>query len=155
MRQLFPQPPTQSFQAPVVPLVEARGIRYPMPQQAQLQGNRQDVRVDPHFRPPPPQYSQVQQYRRKQAPLMEVNELGPSIQQGVIQRPTRRVQPDRETRFGNRNQTRGVPQNQRDSSTNQASDPEENGGDRLLNCNENSFPEDYVVNCIHESKPFP
>ena len=26
MRQLFPQPPTQRFQAPVVPLVEARGM---------------------------------------------------------------------------------------------------------------------------------
>ena len=90
-----------------------------------------------------------------QAPLVEVNKLGPSIQQGVIQRPTRRVQPDRGTRFENRNQTRSVPQNERDSSTNQMSGPEENGGDRLSNCNENSFPEDYIVNCIHEGKPFP
>ena len=155
MRQLFPQPPTQRFQAPIVPPVEARGMRYLMPRQAHLQRNSQDVRADPHFRPPPPQYSQVQQHRCIQAPLVEVNELGPSIQQGVIQQPTRRVQPDRETRVENRNQTRGVPHNQRDSSTNQASGPEENGGDSLLNCNENSFPKDYVVNCIHEGKPFP
>ena len=35
------------------------------------------------------------------------------------------------------------------------SGPEENGGDRLPNCNENSFPEDYVMNCIHKGKPFP
>ena len=43
-----------------------------------------------------------------QAPLVEVNELGPSIQHGVIQRPIRRTQPDRETRFENKNQTGGV-----------------------------------------------
>ena len=155
MRQLFPQPPRQCFQAPVVPPAEARGMQYPMPQQAHLQRNSQDVRADPHFRPPPPQYSQVQQHRHMHAPLVEVNELEPSIQQGVMQRPTRKVQPDRGTRFENRNQTRSVPQNQRDSSTNQISGPEENGGDRLSNCNENSFPEDYIVNCFHEGKPYP
>ena len=90
-----------------------------------------------------------------QTPLVEVNELGPSIQQGVIQRPTRKVQTDGGTRVENRNQMRSVPQNQRGSSTNQMSGPEENGGDRLSNCNENFFPEDYVVNCVHEGKPFP
>ena len=73
----------------------------------------------------------------------------------MIQLPTRRTQPDRETRFENKNQTGGVLQNQRDSSSNQMSGPEENGRDRLPNCNENSFPEDYVMNCIHKGKPFP
>ena len=28
MRQLFPQPPTQHFQAPVVPPIEARGMQH-------------------------------------------------------------------------------------------------------------------------------
>ena len=41
--------------------------------------------MDPDFRQPPPQYSQVQQHRRMQLPLIEVNEVGPTIQQGVIQ----------------------------------------------------------------------
>ena len=65
------------------------------------------------------------------------------------------MQPDRETRFENRNQTGGVLQNQRGSSSNQRSGPEENGGDRLPNRDENSFPEDYVMNYIREGKSFP
>ena len=31
VRQLFPQPPTQHFQAPVVPSIEARGLQHMMP----------------------------------------------------------------------------------------------------------------------------
>ena len=49
IRQLFPQPPTQRFQAPVVPLTEARNIRYPPQRQSYLQKSSQDVRMDPHF----------------------------------------------------------------------------------------------------------
>ena len=110
--------------------------------------------MDPHFQPSPPQYSQVQQHQRMQMPLVEVNELGPTIQQGVIQRPVRETQPDKETRFENINQMGSVLQNQRGNSGNHMSGPEENGGDRLPNCNENSFPEGYVMNCIHEGRPF-
>ena len=53
--------------------------------------------MDPRFWPPPPHYSQLQQHQ--QVPLVEVNELGPTIQQGVIQRPVGGTQPNKETRF--------------------------------------------------------
>ena len=49
-----------------------------------MQQNSQDVRTDPRFRHPPPHYSQIPLHR--QIPPVEVNELGPTIQQGVIQR---------------------------------------------------------------------
>ena len=138
MRQLFPQSPTQRFQAPVVPPVETRSIQYPIQRQSYLQRSSQDVRMDPCFRPPPPQYSQIQQHQRVQTPLVEVNELRPTIQQGVVQRPVRGTQPDKETRF--ENQTRTVPQNRRIDNGNLISGLEENGGDRLPTHNETSFP---------------
>ena len=59
-------------------------------------------------------------------PLVEVNKLGPTIQQGVIQRPVRGVQPGKETRF--ETQTRTVPQNRSGDNGNHMSSPEENGG---------------------------
>ena len=48
MRQLFPQPPMQRFQAPEVSPTEARGVQYPI-QQHYLQRSSQDVRMDPRF----------------------------------------------------------------------------------------------------------
>ena len=60
-RQLFSQTPMQRFQARVVPPMETRNIWYPIQQQYYLQRSSQDVRMDPHFRPPSPQYSQIQQ----------------------------------------------------------------------------------------------
>ena len=79
-----------------------------------------------------------------------MNELGPTIQQGVIQHPVRGVQPDKEARF--ETQTRTVPQNRSSDNGNHMSGPEENGGDRLPTHNENSFPEGYVRNCIQEGR---
>ena len=58
-----------------------------------------------------------------QTPLVEVNEIGPTIQQDVIQRPVRGMQPDKETRF--ENQTRAVPQSRRGNNGNLMSGPEE------------------------------
>ena len=58
--------------------------------------------MDPHFRrnaPLPPDYSQIQQHRHPSeqpqlppAPI-EANEMGPTIQQGIIQRPVRKNLP--------------------------------------------------------------
>lgn len=48
-QHIFPQPPTQRFQAPVVPPVETRIEQCPLQRQAQLQRSSQDVRMDPHF----------------------------------------------------------------------------------------------------------
>ena len=85
-RQLFPKPPTQRFQAPEIPPTGTR--QQSSQQQKQLQRSSQDVRRDPWFQQPPPQYSQIQQHRQQQPSIpIEVNEMGPTIQQGVIQRP--------------------------------------------------------------------
>ena len=78
-RQLFPHPPTQCFQAPEIPNM-ATGQRW-------LRGSSQDVRRDPHFQQPPPEYSQVQQHRQQPPAPIEVNEMGPTIQRGIIQCP--------------------------------------------------------------------
>ena len=55
-----------------------------------MQLNSQDVRTDPRFRHPPPHYSQIPLHR--QIPPVEVNELGPTIQQGIIHRPKERAE---------------------------------------------------------------
>ena len=86
-----------------------------------------------------------------QTPLVEINELGPTIQQGVIQHPVIGMQPDKETRF--ENQTRTVPQNRRGDNGNLTSGPEENGGDRLSTPNEKSFPEGYQLSLNDVARP--
>ena len=93
-QQGFPQPPTQRFQAPVIPSVEGSNQRVKQPC---VQLNSQDVRMDPRFRHPPPHYSQIPLHR--QIPPIEVNELGPTIQQGVIQRPKERAEGNIEGRL--------------------------------------------------------
>ena len=79
-QQGFPQLPTQRFQAPVIPSTEGENQWVGHPQRHQ---SSQDVRTDPRFRQPPPHYSQIPLHR--QIPPVEVNKLGPTIQQGVIQ----------------------------------------------------------------------
>ena len=138
IRQLFPQPPTQYFQAPVVPSIEGRNIRYPVQRQSHIQRGSQEVRMDPHFRSPPPHYSQIQQHQQVQAPLVEINRLGPTIQQGVIQHPMRGNQQNKETRLQTRART--VPQNGRDDNSNLTPDPEESGRGRSPFHNGKSFP---------------
>ena len=86
-----------------------------------------------------------------QTSLVEINELGPTIQQGVIQRFVRGTQPDKETRF--ETQIRTVPQNRRDDNSNLTSGPEENGGDRLPSHNGKSFPEGYQHSLNDVARP--
>ena len=52
-----------------------------------------------------------------------MKELGPTIQQAVIQHPVRGAQPDKEARF--EIQTRTVPQNRSSDNGNHMSGPEE------------------------------
>ena len=82
---------------------------------------------------------------------MEVNEIGPTIQQGVIQRPVQRHTqptegPRRPTPPVNEQQRTSMPSLQNNNNGGayekdgkQEGDPEENG---------------YVINCIHENRPF-
>ena len=111
----------------------------------------QDVRMDPHYQKPP-QYAEINYHRRSLQTPIEVNEIGPTIQQGVIQRPVQRhsqaadERPRGSTVSVNAQQTTSAPNLQINDSggaherdRKQESDPEENG---------------YVINCIHKSRPF-
>ena len=91
----------------------------------------------------PPQYAEINHHRLSPQSPVEVNEIGPTIQQGVIQRPVQRhTQPTEGTRRPtvpvNAQQMTSVHSLQINDRK-QESDPEENG---------------YVINCIHENRPF-
>ena len=49
----------------------------------------QDVRMDPRYQKPP-QYAEIHYHQPSPQTLIEVNEIVPTIQQGVIQRPVQR-----------------------------------------------------------------
>ena len=98
-----------------------------------------------------PQYAEIQYHRPSPQTPMEVNEIGPTIQQGVIQCPVQRhtqtagEQPRGSTVPVNTQQTTSVPNLQinesegaRERDRKQESDPNQNG---------------YVLNYIHESRP--
>ena len=61
------------------------------------------------------------------------------------------MQADKETRF--QTQTRTVPQNRRDDSSNLTSGPKENGGDRLPSHSGKSFPEGYQLSLNDVARP--
>ena len=174
-RPLFPNLPMQRFDLTVIPHLatnalelqcnerdfkehsrkwpqnQIKEIRTPMSKQFPYQRSCQDVRMDPHYQKPP-QYTEINYHWCSRQTPIEVNEIGPTIQQGVIQRPVQRhsqaagEQPRGPTVPMNAQQTMSVPNLQINESggackrdRKQESDPEENG---------------YVINCIHESRPF-
>ena len=105
--------------------------------------------MDPRYQKPP-QYVDINYHRPPPQTPVEVNELGPTIQQGIIQRPVQRhTQPaegPRRPTVPVNAQTTSVPSLQvndnggaHERDRKQESDPEENG---------------YVINCIHENRPF-
>ena len=149
-QQNFPQPPTQRFQAPVIPSAEGGNRGYPV-QQSQIQRSSQDVRMDHRFRHPPPQYSQVPLHRQTQAPLVEVNELGPTIQQGVIQRPVGRTELNKEPRP--QVETRVEPRNGRKDDTNVVPGLEENTRISARHHNTKIFPEGYQLALNEAARP--
>ena len=83
---------------------------------------------------------------------VEINEIGSTIQQGVIQRPVQRdtqaIRSRRSTPPMNTQQTTSVPNLQITG----------NGGtrerDKLLKQEGDLNPSDYVLNCIHKNRPF-
>ena len=60
-----------------------------MLKQSPHQRSCQDVRMDPHYQKPL-QYAEINHHRPPHQTPVEVNEIGPTIQQGVIQRPVQR-----------------------------------------------------------------
>ena len=112
-RPLFPHPPMQRFNPTVIPHMatntlvpqgkerdfkehsrkspqnQIKEIRTPMSKKFPYQRSCQDVRMDPRYQKPP-QYTEINYHRRSPQTPIEVNEIGPTIQQGVIQRPVKR-----------------------------------------------------------------
>ena len=162
----FPHPPVQCYNPTVIPRMQMhnvtpqrekgesreysrnspqnqiREVQTQMSKQLLHQGSCQDVRMDPRYQEPP-QYAEINHPRPSPQRPVEVNEIGPTIQQGVIQRPVQRHTqhtegPRRPTVPVNEQQTTSVHSLQVNDRK-QESDPEENG---------------YVINCIHENRPF-
>ena len=124
------------------PQNQMREVQTPMSKQLPQQRSCQDVCMDPRYQEPP-QYAEINYHRPSPQRPVEVNEIGPTIQQGVIQRPVQRhtqptERPRRLTVPVNAQQTTSVHSLQINDRK-QESDPEENG---------------YVINCIHENRPF-
>ena len=106
--------------------------------------------MDPCYQEPP-QYAEINYHQPSPQRPVEVNKIGPTIQQGVIQHPVQRHTqptegPRRPTVPVNAQQTTSVPSLQindnggaHERARKQESDLEENG---------------YVINCIHENRPF-
>ena len=163
---LFPHPPVQRYNPTVIPRMQMhnvtpqrekresrehsrkspqhqmREVQTTMSQQLPHQRSCQDVRMDPRYQEPP-QYAEINHHRPSPQSPVEVNEIGPTIQQGVIQRPVQRhtqptERPRRLTVPVNAQQMTSVHSLQINDRK-QESDPEENG---------------YVINCIHENRPF-
>ena len=171
---LFPHPPKQRHNPTVIPQMamhnltpqdekresrehsqkspqnQVKEVWTPMLKQPPQQRSCQDVCMDPRYQKPP-WYAEINYHHSSPQTPVEVNEIGPTIQQGVIQRP---VQRHTQAAGGPRGpavpvsaqQTRSVPSLQinenggaHERDRKQESDPDQNG---------------YVFNCIHENRPF-
>ena len=170
---LFPHPPVQRYNLMVIPQIavhnltpqrekresrehsrkspqnQMKEVGTPMSKQLPHQRSCQDVRMDPRYQEPP-QYAEINHHRPSPQRPVEVNEIGPTIQQGVLQRPVQRhTQPadgPRRTTVPVNAQTTSVPSLQVNN----------NGGTHERDRKEESNPEEngYVINCIHENRPF-
>ena len=175
-RPLFPHPPVQRFNPTVIPHIATNTVgpqgeerefrehsqkspqnqmkeeRTPMSKQLPQQRSCQDIRMDPRYQKPP-QYAEINHHRPSPQTPIEINEIGPTIQQGVIQHPIQRhIQSTGGRSRGltapvNTQQTASVPNLQmtgnggaqeRDKLPKQEGDPDQN---------------DYILNCIHENRP--
>ena len=171
---LFPHPPVQRYDPMVVPQMamhkltlqdeecESREHSRKSPQnqmkevgtlmlkQFPHQRSCQDVRMDPHYQKPP-QYAEINYHRPSPQPPVEVNEIGPTIQQGVIQCPMQR---HTQAAGGPRGPT--VPVNTQQTTSVPSLQINENGSARERDRKQESNPDQngYVFNCIHESRPF-
>ena len=166
---LFPHPPVQRFNPTVIPRItmhsltpqreecesrehlrkspqnQMKEVGTPMSKQLPHQRSFQDVRMDPHYQEPP-QYAEINHHRPSPQRPVEVNEIGPTIQQGVlqclVQRHTQPADGPRRPTVPVNAQMTSMPSlqvNNNERDRKQESNPEENG---------------YVINCIHENRPF-
>ena len=171
---LFPHPPGQRYNPTVIPRTQMhnvtpqrekresreysrkssqhqmREVQATISKQLPHQRSCQDVRMDPHYQKPP-QYAEINHHRPSPQSPAEVNEIGPTIQQGVIQRP---VQRHTEPTEGPRRPT--VPVNEQLLTSVPSLQINNNGGTHARATQQESDQEEngYVINCIHENRPF-
>ena len=171
---LFPHPPVQRYNPMVIPQIvmhnlapqaeehesrehsrkspqnQMKEVRTPMSKQLPHQRSCQDVCMDLHYQKPP-QYAEINYHRPSLQTPIEVNEIGPTIQQGVIQHPVQRhtqaagEQPRGSTVPVYSQQTTSVPNLQ----INESDGARERGRKQESDLDQNG----YVLNCIHESRP--
>ena len=121
-----------------------------MSKQLPHQRSCQDIRMDPRYQRPP-QYAEINYHQPSPQTPVEVKEIGPTIQQGVIQRPVQRHtqaagRPRGPTVSGNAQQTTSLPSWQ----INESSGAREKYREQESDLDQNG----YMFNCIHESRPF-
>ena len=122
-----------------------------MSKQLPHQRSCQDVHMDPRYQKLP-QYAEINYHRTSLQTPIEVNEIGPTIQQGVIQRPVQRHSQD----AGERPRGSTVPVNtQQTTSAPNLQINESNGAQERDRKEESDSGENgYIINCIHENRPF-
>ena len=170
---LFPHPPVQRYNLTVIPQMQMhnltpqrekresrehsrnspqnqmREVQTPMSKQLPQQRSCQDVRMDPRYQEPP-QYAEINYHRPSPQRPVEVNKIGPTIQQGVIQRPVQRhTQPTEGPR-------RRPPVHEQQRTSMPSLQNNNNGGAYEKDGKQEGDPEEngYVINCIHENRPF-
>ena len=131
------------------PQNQIKEVWTPMLKQLSRQRSCQDVHMDPRYQKPP-QYAEINYHRPSPQPPVEVNEIGPTIQKGVIQCPLQR-----HTQAAGRPRGLTVPVNTQQTTSVPILQINENGGARERDRKQESDPDrnGYVFNCIHESRP--
>ena len=171
---LFPHPPVQCYKPTVIPQIamhnwtpqeeeresrehsrkspqnQMKEIRTLMLKQLPHQSSCQDIRMDQCYQKPP-KYTEINYHWPPPQSPVEVNEIGPTIQQGVIQRP---VQRHTQVAGGPRGPT--VPVSAQKTMSVPSLQINENGGARERDKKQESDPDQngYVFNCIPENRPF-
>ena len=170
---LFPHPPVQRYNLTVIPQIavhnltplreeresrkysrkspqnQKKEVRTPMSKQLPHQMSCQDICMDPRYQEPP-HYTEINYHRPSPQRPIEVNEIGPTIQQGVIQCP---VQRHTQATEGSRGAT--VPVNTQQIMSVPNLQINESGGARKRDRKQESDQDQngYLLNCIHESRP--
>ena len=170
--------PTQRFNPPVIPQIGTNALRSqadecksrehsqnspttqikevqaPMSKQLPHQRSCQDICMDPHYQKPP-HYSQIHHHQPVPQPPIEINEIGPTIQQGVIQCSVQRgtqatgAQPRRSAPPVNTQQ----PVSASSLQTAEKEGTSDSERDKLPKQERDPNHKDYILNCIHENRP--
>ena len=132
------------------PQNQMKEVRTPMLKQLPHQRSCQDICMDPRYQEPP-QYAEINYHRPSPQTPVEVNEIGPTIQQGVIQRPVQR----HTQATGERPRGSTIPMNAQQTTSVPSLQINESGGacERDRKQESDPDPNGYVLNCIDESRP--